>query len=109
MDIEYCDIVHNFLKKIKKRHIDNEYKKILINIVNTLEKRNDKQKNRFISYYCLGNGTKRETLKNIAERENCSPGAIRCSIVKVSASLAHLEDERKNILIDLMEKCIDKN
>lgn len=106
--MEYSDSVHNFLKKIKKMHIDNKYKEILIEIVNSLEKRTKKQKNRFISYYCSKDEFKQETLKSIAERENCRPGAIRYSIVRITASLVHLKDERKNALIEIMQNCIDK-
>lgn len=108
MFIEYSDLVHSFLKKIKKVYIGNKYKKILCDIVNSLEKRTTKQKERFISYYCLKNGMEKETLKSIAERENCGPGAIRYSIVRITASLVHLEDERKNALIEIMRNCIDK-
>lgn len=102
---DYTESVHNFFAQIKEENISDIQKKHLKDIIQNIENATDKQKRRFISYYCTKD---RITLENIAQKEKCRATAVRESIVSIVHKLVRLEDDKKERLINLFNECNEK-
>lgn len=95
-----------FLVKIKRKGIRSKNRKKLYQIVQQLENRTEKQKNRFLCYYGLNNSYNevKITLKDLAKKEGCIVTTIRQSIVRIINAIDNIKDERiKNILLEIMD------
>lgn len=69
---------------MKKYNIYDRYKEQIYNVVLKLPKKTDLQKERFIRYYGLQpTEFKKETLSAISREENCTPNAVRSSVISI--------------------------
>lgn len=96
--------LQNFLKEFKEKNLYLDKKKELILIVNSLKKRTEAQKRRFITFYNLESreDNKNLTYVEMAKREKCSSSAISNSITMVTLNLVHLKDSRRNKLLEII-------
>jgi len=104
-DNEFAIQLQYFLRKIRKRGIRVENREKLYQIVQQLENRTEKQKNRFLLFYGLINNDNevKITMTNIAKKEECSASAVRLSIVRIISTIDNIKDERiKKILLEII-------
>lgn len=95
--------IHYFLKEVKKGNISIENKKELYYIVNTLNSRTKKQKERFLLYYGLMSNDKPLTLLEIGKLNDCSPNAVRSSVVRIKSKIAVINGVQRKKLLDMIE------
>lgn len=99
------DIVDLFFIKLKTGLISNEKKKILYDLVISLNDRTDLQKERFIIVYNLKSNLEiKYNYTSLAKEQNCSCSAIRSSISRIRSALVNLKDERKEIFSKLVNE-----
>lgn len=104
-DNEFAIQFQYFLRKIRKRGIRVENRENLYQIVQQLENRTEKQKNRFLHFYGLINNVNevKITMTNIAKNEGCSATAVRLSIVRMISTIDNIKDERiKKALVEII-------
>ena len=93
------DLVGWILDYMKKYNISDRYKEQIYNVVLKLPKKTDLQKERFIRYYGLQpTEFKKETLSAISREENCTPNAVRNSVISIRIAMFRIHDEDFSIL-----------
>ena len=93
-----------FFIRLKKGWVSEKKKKLLYNLVLSLEDRTKLQKERFILTYNLkSNSIPKYNFSSLAREQKCSHSAIRYSVIIVKISLLNLKDERKNIFADIIK------
>ena len=110
-DREFVIQVQYFLVKIRREGIHTENKKKLYQIVQQLENRTEKQKNRFLCYYGLVNDYNegKITLKDLATKEGCIVTTVRNSIVRIINAIDNIKDEgTKKALLEIMNEEMKK-
>lgn len=102
---EYYNKVTKFLKEIRIKDLEIEKKQKIYNIVMSLDERTENQKRRFILYYNLTPqaNSKCMTYAAIARRDGCTQNAIPQSVIKVMASVRRLKDERRDLLLKIID------
>lgn len=99
------EIVNKLIRIMEKSELNSEQKKRIVKVVKNLEMATEIQKERFILFYGLDdNGSKIRTLKQIAEKYNCTTNAIRVSVVTVKNKLSRLEKNVK-IIENIVQEC----
>ena len=99
------DLVGWLLDYIKKYNISDRYKEQIYNVVLKLPKKTDLQKERFIRYYGLQpTEFKKETLSAISREENCTPNAVRNSVISIRIAMFRIHDEDFSILEKIYEE-----
>ena len=99
------DLVGWILDYMKKYNISDRYKEQIYNVVLKLPKKTDLQKERFIRYYGLQpTEFKKETLSAISREENCTPNAVRSSVISIRIVMFRIHDEDFSILEKIYEK-----
>ena len=90
---------------MKKYNISDRYKEQIYNVVLKLPKKTDLQKERFIRYYGLQpTEFKKETLSAIAREQNCTPNAVRSSVISIRIAMFRIHDEDFSILEKIYEE-----
>ncbi|HIT71901.1 MAG TPA: hypothetical protein IAD08_08355 [Candidatus Scatovivens faecipullorum] len=99
------DLVGWILDYMKKYNISDRYKEQIYNVVLKLPKKTDLQKERFIRYYGLQpTEFKKETLSAISREENCTPNAVRNSVISIRIAMFRIHDEDFSILEKIYEE-----
>lgn len=99
------DIISDLVELMKKIEILNIDKEKIYTIVMNLNSKTDKQKDRFIRFFGLKpNDFKRETLNEIAMSYECTPSAIRSSIISVKITLYRIPEDKFEILNNIYQK-----
>lgn len=99
------DLVGWILDYMKKYNIYDRYKEQIYNVVLKLPKKTDLQKERFIRYYGLQpTEFKKETLSAISREENCTPNAVRSSVISIRIAMFRIHDEDFSILEKIYEE-----
>ena len=99
------DLVGWILDYMKKYNIYDRYKEQIYNVVLKLPKKTDLQKERFIRYYGLQpTEFKKETLSAISREENCTPNAVRNSVISIRIAMFRIHDEDFSILEKIYEE-----
>lgn len=94
-----------FFIRLKHGWVSEEKKKMLIDLVMSLEQATIIQKERFISVYNLYSlpGIK-YNLSRVAKEQNCSNSAVRSSVVRVKNFLVNLKNvEKKYIFSEIIK------
>lgn len=93
-----------FFMRLKHGWVSAEKKELLYNLVLSLDEATELQKERFILAYNLkSNSNIKYNLSSIARKQNCSPSAVKYSIVRIRCFLVNLIDERKNIFLSIIK------
>ena len=99
------DLVGWILDYMKKYNISDRYKEQIYNVVLKLPKKTDLQKERIIRYYGLQpTEFKKETLSAISREENCTPNAVRNSVISIRIAMFRIHDEDFSILEKIYEE-----
>ena len=93
-----------FFMRLKHGWVSTEKKKLLYNLVLSLDEATKLQKERFILAYNLKSEPNiKYNLSSIAKEQNCSPSAVKYSIVRIRCFLVNLIDEIKNIFLSIIK------
>lgn len=94
------DLVGALLDFMKVYNISDNHKEIIYNMVLSLSKKTENQKERFIRYYGLKPPEfKSETMTSIARDSNCTPSAVRTSIITIRIALVrHISEDEFHVL-----------
>ena len=92
-----------FFIRLKRGWVSEEKKKMLYDLVLSLDTATELQKKRFILAYNLKSEPNiRYNLSSIAKRQNCSPSAIRYSVGRIRNFLVNLSDEKMSIFLNII-------
>lgn len=87
-----------FFIRLKNGWVSKEKKKLLYNLVISLDNATKLQKERFILFYNLNSKLKiKYNLSSLGREQNCSSSAIKYSISRIRSFLVNLTDSRKEI------------
>ncbi len=103
------EIVDRLLEISKQNLLNTEQKSKIRTIVNSMSKRTENQRNRFILYYNLIPTETKARLCDLAKACNCSTSAIRSSVMRIRNNLIHVENEDMFILQTILEDCIKEH
>lgn len=99
------DTVANLLELIKKFDISNGDKKKIYDVIMSLDKKTDIQKDRFVRFYAIKpDGFKKETQKEIAQSYNVTIAAVRVSIMSIQGALYYISKDKFKILESIYKK-----
>lgn len=102
---EKSNIVYDVLDILLEKEISADDKVTLIEIVKSLDKKTELQKQRFLIFYNLvENSNKGNRLCDIARSENKTPSAIRTSIGKIRSELTRIDDKKILKMKEILEK-----
>lgn len=95
----------SLLELLEKNIISDTDKNKIYDVVMSMDKKTDKQKDRLARYFGIKpNNLKRETMTNIAKSYGCTPSAIRSSVISVRAGLYRISKEDFTILKTIHDK-----
>lgn len=98
------ELIKMFLTKLKKGLIKDETRKRLYKLVINLNKRTEKQKERFILLYNLKpNQKEKYNGTSLANEQGCTLSAIKYSVIRVKSNLVNLKGEEKRIFLDIIK------
>lgn len=99
------DLVGWLLDYMKQYNISNKHKEQVYRVVLKLPKKTNLQKARFIRYYGLQpTEFKKETLSAISKDQNCTPNAVRSSVIAIRIATFRIHDEDFSILEKIYEE-----
>lgn len=99
------DLVGWLLDYMRQYNISNKHKEQVYCVVLKLPKKTNLQKERFIRYYGLQpTEFKKETLSAISRDQNCTPTAVRSSVIAIRIAMFRIPDEDFSILEKIYEE-----
>ena len=102
---ERRDTVVSLLEFLEKNIISDTDKNKIYDVVMSMSKKTDKQKDRFARYFGIKpNNLIRETMTSIAKSYGCTPSAIRSSVISVRAGLYRIPKEDFTRLKEIYDK-----
>lgn len=101
-------VVNELLDLAKKSKLNSDQKRKILNIVENLDNATETQKERFIIYYGFNdNGLNLRNLTKIEKAYDCTPSAVRLSVITLKNKLSRLNEEFE-IIEQVVTEC-DKN
>lgn len=102
---ERRNTVGGLIELLEKNIISDADKIKIYDVIMSMNKKTDKQKDRFARYFGIKpDNLKRETMANIAKSYGCTASAIRSSVISVRAGLYRIPKENFLILNDIYQK-----
>lgn len=102
---ERRNTVVSLIELLEKNSISDSDKNKIYDIVMSMNKKTEKQKDRFARYFGINpSDFKRETMTNIAKSYGCTPSAIRSSVISIRAGLYRIPKEDFIVLNDIYQK-----
>ena len=98
------DTVVSLLEILEKKEISNIDKNKIYNIVMNVNKKTDKQKDRFSRFYGIKPNQNRENLTSIAKSYGCTPSAVKDSIISLRIGLYRIPEDQFMILKEIYDK-----
>lgn len=103
-------IVYELLKLAKENRLNIIQKEKFYEIVFGLEKRTEKQKEKFFRFYNLHKGqTQNYRLCDMERFYNCSSDNVRTAIASIRNSLVNLKDDEKMLILKAIVDEISNN
>lgn len=100
-------IIDSLIELAKKSKLNNNQKKRILNLVESLGIATELQKERFILYYGFNtNGKDFRNLNKIAKSYGCTANAVRSSVVSLRNKLSRLKEEFE-IIEQVVNECKD--
>lgn len=94
----------NLIKALKENKLNEIQKKQLLEIVMSIDKATDLQKERFVLYYGLDGNQGKCSISEIAKLQKCSYPGIRLSVNKIESRLIRVSDDKIEILKQIVNK-----
>jgi len=102
------ETVNSLIKLLRENLLSDEQKNKVYDIIKDLKKA-PLQKKRFCMYYGIGpNLHENNTYKKIADFYDCTPNAIRSSVISTTTGLYRIPDRQMEILKDIVKNCDNK-
>lgn len=102
-------IILELLELLKKNKLGENEKQKIYDIVQSLEKRTENQKKKFVLLYGLEKGQKeRYRMCDLVIMYDCAPSTIRNAAMRVEHTLMHLKDERMSTIKSILEEYKNK-
>lgn len=105
MSYNILNEVDLFYIRLKKGWVTDEEKQSLYELVVNLEERTMFQKERFILLYNLKQEqNEKYNYTSLGRMQGCSCSAIKYSIGRIKNALANLDEERKKVFLDIVNR-----